>query len=153
MAVPSGGLLFSDYFLRSGVEDLAEWQAQSLEALKAAREAIRTIMDEAKSAAGMNESETERFVIDPLLDLLGWTNRLTQQNLSAVGRTDVPDYLLFQGNDELAAARSQPAQNRRYKLAACFLEGKAWQVPLDRARRFGPLDPNASLSQPRRGPV
>ena len=131
--MPTGGLLFSDYFLRSGVEDLPEWQAQTPTELDQAREVLTKIMDSAASAASMNESDTERLVIEPLLDLLGWTHRLTQQNLSPTGRTDVPDYLLFGSREDFARAQAQGAQNRRYRNGASFLEGKAWQVPLDRA--------------------
>ena len=93
--MPTAGLLFSDYFLRSGVEDLAEWRGQSPANIADARAALTVIVDAAAAAAGMNESSTERLVIEPILDLLGWRDRLTQQNLSPTGRSDVPDYLLF----------------------------------------------------------
>lgn len=131
--MPTGGLLFSDYFLRSGVEELPEWSGQSAEALRATLNALTEIIDRASAAASMNESETERLVIEPLLDLLGWTDRLTQQNLSPTGRSDVPDYLLFSSPSDIAAAQGNPAQSRRYRHGHTFIEGKAWQVPLDRA--------------------
>lgn len=74
--MPTGGLLFSDYFLRSGVEDLPEWQAQSAPALEEFRNRLTAILDGAADASSMNESETERFVLEPVLEILGWTARL-----------------------------------------------------------------------------
>ena len=40
-------------------------------------------------------SQTEDDLIWPVLARLGWTASLRQQNLSAYGRVDVPDGLLF----------------------------------------------------------
>lgn len=131
--MPTGGLLFSDYFLNSGVEDLPEWADQAPEDIAAARETIEQIVSSAADAASMNESETERLAVEPLLDLLGWSDRLTQQNLSAFGRSDVPDYLLFADPRSMEEARREPAQNRRYRYGRSFLEAKPWQVALDRA--------------------
>ncbi|MGI8705433.1 MAG: hypothetical protein ACR2JJ_06525 [Sphingomicrobium sp.] len=131
--MPTGGLLFSDYFLKSGVEDLPEWADQAAGDLAAARETIEQIISSAADAASMNESETERLVVEPLLDLLGWSSRLTQQNLSPFGRSDVPDFLLFADTRSMEQARLEPAQNRRYRYGRSFLEAKPWQVALDRA--------------------
>jgi hypothetical protein len=131
--VSSGGLLFSDYFLRSGVEDLPEWNAQSPDQISAAKESIKEIVGRAQEAAHPNESVTEQLAIEPILRLLGWDSWLRQQSLSPTGRTDVPDYLLFSDQAAQRRAEAIPQENRRYRLGATFLEGKKWDVPLDRA--------------------
>jgi hypothetical protein len=38
-----------------------------------------------------NESQTEDDLIWPILEILGWTASLRQQNLTPKGREDVPD--------------------------------------------------------------
>lgn len=131
--MPSTGLLFSDYFLRSGVEDLPEWRAQTADRIAASRRAIDAVVDALTQAANPNESVTERLALEPLLDHLGWTARLTQQSLSPTGRSDVPDYLLFRDDAARAEALRDPHEHRRYARAASFAEGKRWAAPLDRA--------------------
>ena len=131
--MPASGLLFSDYFLRAGVDELPEWQGQSAAAVATAGVAIRAVVDAFAPAAAPNESVTERLALEPLLDLLGWPARLTQQSLSPTGRSDVPDYLLFADGDARAAALTLPHDHRRYARAATFVEAKRWDAPLDRA--------------------
>ncbi|HEY0013098.1 MAG TPA: hypothetical protein VGB79_09635, partial [Allosphingosinicella sp.] len=78
------------------------------------------------------EAVTERDLIDPLLALLGWSDFLPQMKVSAKGRSDVPDYLLFANETaKLAASRVPAAQ--AYASGVSIVEAKAWAVQLDRS--------------------
>ena len=52
---------------------------------------MRTIFDDFPIGGSPNESQTENDLIWPVLERLGWTASLQQQDLSATGREDVPD--------------------------------------------------------------
>ena len=57
---------------------------------------LRSAFDKFPISQNTNESQTEDDLIWPVLSLLGWADVLRQQNLSAKGRDDVPDGVLFQ---------------------------------------------------------
>ena len=60
-----------------------------------------------------NEAETEAHLVFPVLEqVLGWTDWLPQQNLSATGRLDVPDALLFADAATLERAGGEPPWQR-----------------------------------------
>ncbi|SIN63981.1 hypothetical protein SAMN02745824_1326 [Parasphingorhabdus marina DSM 22363] len=88
----------------------------------------------AKFPTGTNENEdvTEDDLIVPILEILGWEHRLTEQNLSAKGRQDVPDWLLFIDEEQKQQASEHP-EYKRYEYGAALLEAKRWNRPLDRA--------------------
>jgi hypothetical protein len=84
------------------------------------------------------EAETEKELIWPLLEVIGWTDMSVQQNLSTKARDDVPDALLFGSADAKAkAAPLDPWQ--RFQHGLCVVEAKRWNRVLDRedARRKG----------------
>ena len=63
---------------------------------------------------------------------LGWTSHLRQQNLSPVGRQDVPDGLLFDSDATKRRANNFPVEWKRYGLGLAIIESKRWLRPLDR---------------------
>ena len=71
-------------------------------------------------------------MIWPVLARLGWTASLRQQNLSAYGRVDVPDGLLFADEAAKGQANGFAEEWRRYELGLAVVESKRWQRPLDR---------------------
>jgi len=83
--------------------------------------------------ARTNESQTEDDFIWPVLAALGWSESLRQQNLTVLGRDDVPDGLLFADSDAKASANAQGDQWRRYAHGLAVVESKRWARPLDRA--------------------
>lgn len=125
------GTLFSAYFLDEGITHGADWRIDAA-ALAQASEQITTLVDNFNDRAAPSEANTERDLIDPLLQLLGWCFSV-QEKASRAGRSDVPDYLLFLDDDAKAAAARlvQPAD--RYRLGASIVEAKAWGMPLDRS--------------------
>src|SRR3546814_13226901 len=82
-----------------------------------------------------NESQTEDDFIWPILAELGWSESLRQQNLSAGGRLDVPDGLLFIDDDAKDRANAQPEEWRRFEHGAAVVESKRWARPLDQIGR------------------
>ena len=71
-------------------------------------------------------------MIWPVLGQLGWTASLRQQNLSAHGREDVPDGLLFQDTAAKDRANGFPSEWKRYEFGLAVVESKRWLRPLDR---------------------
>lgn len=97
------------------------------------RAALTDILTRFPHASGPNEATTEQDLIWPILHLLGWTDYLTQQNLSGSGRVDVPDALLFIDAGAKAQANAHPEEWRRYAFGAAIVESKRWGRALDRA--------------------
>ncbi|WP_292469018.1 hypothetical protein [Mesorhizobium sp.] len=71
-------------------------------------------------------------MIWPILRALGWDQFLTQQNLTASGRQDVPDAVLFVDDAAKSRANAYPEEWRRYEFGAALVESKRWLRPLDR---------------------
>ncbi|TSD87553.1 restriction endonuclease [Mycobacterium sp. KBS0706] len=129
------GALFTRDFLKQGIIETQEWRGLGASALEQFASQVRTSFKQFPTAGAPNESQTEQDLIFPILDLLGWKDRLTQIRASVKGRSDVPDMLLFENADAKgkANAESEPAYKFRHGIAIC--ENKAWDVPLDRAGR------------------
>ena len=89
------GSLFANEFLRDAVTRLDDWRDIGDGTLATFEASVRDVFDGFPIAGSPNESQTEDDLIWPVLLQLGWTASLRQQNLSAHGRGDVPDGLLF----------------------------------------------------------
>ena len=126
------GSLFANDFLCESVAETSDWQAMDDAALGELEAALRAIFDSFPINKTPNESQTEDDLIWPVLRALGWTASLRQQNLSATGREDVPDGLLFA--DEAAKDRANGFSQdwKRYELGLAVVESKRWLRPLDR---------------------
>jgi hypothetical protein len=123
-----GGLFTRDW-LAEGVLEAPEWVDEPGKVLS---EQLAALVRATAGRSNPNEAETERDLIYPVLELLGWRHLSVQQNMSAKGRSDVPDALLFlDGESADAAARREPSA--RFELGACLVEAKRWGAPLDRA--------------------
>lgn len=121
------GSLFAHDFLTESVAELADWQA-----LDELGSALRDLFEHFPIAQTTNESQTENDLIWPILGHLGWTASLGQQNLSAQGRDDVPDGLLFADAAAKARANAFAEEYKRYEFGLAVVESKRWQRPLDR---------------------
>ena len=95
MVRPFEGSLFAEDFLRETIAELRDWRDLADEGLADLEAALRGLFNRFPTALSPNESQTEDDLIWPVLARLGWTASLRQQNLSARGREDVPDGLLF----------------------------------------------------------
>lgn len=126
----TSGALFTQDYLAEGIAATPNYRAVDVATMRAALEQILAGFPHADTP---NEATTESDLVWPILRLLGWTDFLTQQNLSAAGRVDVPDGLLFIDSDAKANANAHPEEWRRYEFGAAVLESKRWGRALDRA--------------------
>ena len=126
------GSLFASDFLCESVVDTLDWQAIDEGALDDLEAALRAIFDDFPFAGTPNESQTEDDLIWPVLRALGWSASLRQQNLSAAGREDVPDGLLFADEAAKGRANAFVQEWRRYEHGLAVVESKRWRRPLDR---------------------
>ena len=128
----SRGGLFADDFLRITIAESADWLALDDAALDSLERDLGALLARFPTESAPNERQTEDDLIWPVLARLGWTQSLRQQNLSARGRADVPDGLLFADEEAKARANALPEEWRRYGLGAALVESKRWGRPLDR---------------------
>ena len=93
---------------------------------------MRDVFDGFPIAGSPNERQTEDDLIWPVLLQLGWKASLRQQNLSAQGREDVPDGLLFTDAAAKDRANGFTEEWKRYEFGLAVVESKRWLRPLDR---------------------
>jgi hypothetical protein len=126
----TSGALFTQDYLVEGIASTAQYAATDIAAMRARLEAI---LSGFPFASKPNEATTEKDAIWPIMAALGWDEYLTQQNLSATGRVDVPDGLLFIDAAAKAKANEHPEEYKRYQHGAAVFEAKRWGRALDRA--------------------
>ena len=124
--------LFSNDFLRASISALPDWKMLSDEAIDHIASKLHDIFDRFPVDQTPNEVQTEDDLIWPILETLGWTASLRQQNLTRQGREDVPDGLLFGYQQSKGRANRFAQEGRRYGLGLAVVESKRWQRPLDR---------------------
>ena len=129
---PFQGSLFAHDFLHESVTRLNDWRDLDAASLDALEVSVRDVFARFPIAGSPNESQTEDDLIWPVLAHLGWTASLRQQNLSASGRQDVPDGLLFRDASVKDRANGFTDEWRRYELGLSVVESKRWGRPLDR---------------------
>ncbi len=126
-----GALLTRD-FLEAGITGMEEWEAFDDSALDALESALCEVFGRFPTDGTPNESQTEDDLIWPVLERLGWSAHLRQQNLSPRGRREVPDGLLFEDAAAKARANGLSSEWRRYAFGLAMVECKRWGLPLDR---------------------
>ena len=132
IATPFHGSLFANDFLQDSVTHLADWRNISAADLDTLEYSVRDVFNGFPSGGSPNESQTEDDLIWPVLAQLEWTASLRQQNLSAHGREDVPDGLLFPDAAAKDRANSFAEEWKRYEFGLAVIESKRWGRPLDR---------------------
>ena len=132
IATPFHGSLFANDFLQDSVTHLDDWRNISAADLDTLEYSVRDVFNGFPSGGSPNESQTEDDLIWPVLAQLGWTASLRQQNLSAHGREDVPDGLLFPDAAAKDRANSFAEEWKRYEFGLAVIESKRWGRPLDR---------------------
>jgi hypothetical protein len=142
------GSLFTRDFLAEGIMQEADWKHLSDAAAKAMAGKIEALLSRFPHSKKPNESQTEDDVVWPILAALGWSDHLRQQNLSARGRDDVPDGLLFPDADAKARANHEYEEWRRYEYGLAIVESKRWNAGSLEAVHFT-KNPSAALAQSR----
>jgi hypothetical protein len=126
-----GGNLFTDYFLREGMPQTAEWRALNPAELLHTADALRGHWRALAAMSAPNEATTERTLIEPAFALLGW--EFLPQQSAETRRRDIPDALLFRTHAAQAKAAAIKDPRRRYAEAAVVVENEARDTLLDRA--------------------
>ena len=126
----TSGALFTQDYLVEGINGTTQFRGVDV---ADARAKLTAIFAGFPHASGPNEATTEGDLIWPILNALGWSEYLTQQNLSASGRADVPDGLLFIDAAAKSSANAHPEEYKRYSHGAAIIESKRWGRALDRA--------------------
>ena len=126
------GSLFAQDLLDRSIADFPEWGAYDERDLAAFENEVPSLFERFPTDGKPNETQTEDDLIWPVLRLLGWTESLQQQNLSAKGRKDVPDGLLFEDAAVKDRANSLTEEWKRYEHGLAIVEAKRWNLPLDR---------------------
>ena len=129
---PFRGSLFAEDFLRESIAGIRDWEVIDDTALGGLEGGLRYAFERFPTDGTPNESQTEDDLIWPVLACLGWKASLRQQNLSARGREDVPDGLLFPDDAAKERANRLADDWRRYEHGLSVVESKRWQRPLDR---------------------
>jgi hypothetical protein len=128
-----GGLVTKD-FLVEGIAATDAWKRLDDLAGSGLEAELRRLVASVAKMRKPTEPDTESKLIWPVLGALGWADTLIQQNLSARGRQDVPDVLLFGDTETMDRATKLDAY-KRYALGLCVVESKRWGRPLDREDR------------------
>ena len=132
ITTPFHGSLFVNDFLCESITKLPDWQEIDDGMLDTFEVSSQDILNRFPTRGTPNESQTEDDLIWPVLGQLGWRASLRQQNLSAHGREDVPDGLLFADDVAKARANGFAEEWKRYEFGLAVVESKRWVRPLDR---------------------
>ena len=126
------GRLFTDYFLRDGIRDTAEWKSsvEDAEAFAAFRHGVRKRYETLSRSTDPNEAVTEQEMIRPILELLGWVDYLPQQG--SAGNEDIPDHLLFADGESKDRAIAERNPKHRFQYATVVQESKRFGLLFDR---------------------
>jgi hypothetical protein len=127
------GKLFAREFLEVGITETPAWGTQRATVLEGVRSNLTQRLARISAAREPNEAVTERQVIIPVLEALGWPAILPQQTVSRSRRLDTPDLLLFQSEEKADAAQQAANEADRYRHGVAIAESKRWDRALDRA--------------------
>ena len=126
----NGGLFTRD-FLIEGIRGTSAFIALNDAAVAVVRARVDALFASFGKLNNPTEAETEKELIWPLLEALGWADMSVQQNLSAKARDDVPDALLF-GSAEAKTKAAPLLPWQRFAHGLCVVEAKRWNRILDR---------------------
>ena len=134
---PFHGSLFANDFICESIVGTPDWKVIDDSEFDALEASARDIFNVFPIAGSPNESQTEDDLIWPVLTQLGWTASLRQQNLSAHGREDVSDGLLFRDAAAKDRANGFTEEWKRYEFGLAVVESKRWGRPLAPPRYSG----------------
>ena len=125
------GQLFKQYFLTDGIRETPEWREsmKHAEGFIAFTHAISTCFNNFSHFSNPNEAVTEKELICPVLEALGWTDYLPQQG--SARKEDIPDHLLFADAEAKKRAIARSTSEDRYKDALLVQESKRIARSLD----------------------
>ena len=125
--------LFSDHFLKARLPQWKEWQTNG--ELATFRKQLLSLYEPTKPILPfLNEPQTEKEFVQPVLDLLGYANSYIVQAPTQVGEhTNRPDYVLFPDQTTKNKAYKK-LKNNDYTLCVGVADAKYWERELDLAK-------------------
>ena len=125
------GQLFKQYFLTDGIRETPEWResVKNVDVFTGFIHDITTCFDNFSYFKNPNEAVTEKELICPVLEALGWTDYLPQQG--SARKEDIPDHLLFADAEAKKRAVSNTNSKDRYRDALVVQESKRFTRSLD----------------------
>ena len=123
-----GGRLFTEGFLCDRVSEMLEWSELDDATVDRFESRLQELWPTTDWSP--NETQTERVLIWPLLECLGWSHWLEQEPLGSDSR---PDGLLFCDQAKKELAEREQTGPARYRHGNVIVEAKKWRRPLDRA--------------------
>lgn len=126
-----GGLFTRDY-LTLGVRDTEAWKSLDAASVAAVDADLKAIFARFPVNKSPSEPRTEDDLIWKVLQRLGWSDYVRQQPLSAKGRENIPDGLLF-ADAEAKARSDKRISYEKYEEGLVVVESKKWNRKLDRA--------------------
>ena len=121
--------LFSDHFLKERLPEWKEWQTGK--ELADFRAKLLALYELKKSIlTNMNEAQTEKEFIQPVLDLLSYANSYIVQTDTKSGvQVNHPDYALYP--DVATKDKGYTTSGINYQNAIGIADAKYWERPLD----------------------
>jgi len=121
--------LFSDYYLSERLTDHPEWSADVSEPFQ---RALKLYKANKAALPKMNESQTEKEFIQPILsEVLGYQFDV-QHSEKQSGRLNIPDYIFFDDEESLKEAQAHREEKGKYYAEALALgDAKYWGRSLD----------------------
>ena len=125
------GQLLKQYFLTDGIRQTPEWRdaVKHADAFTGFIHDITTCFDNFSHSSNPNEAVTEKELICPVLEALGWADYLPQQG--AARNEDIPDHLLFSDPEAKRKASARKHPQDRFQDALVVLESKRVGRSLD----------------------
>ncbi len=142
----SGSLFTRDYLLE-GIARSEPWKALADSEVAKVKAALSKQAKTLLAINNPNEAQTEKSLIYPVLELLGWSDIEVQQTLSTKGRSQVPDALLFADTAARNSAVAEKDQWKRYQYGLSICEAKRWRRSLDRTDRRDPGEDGVPSTQ------
>jgi len=132
--------LFSDYYLTELIKDDKFWQESFRQAEEAHRKIKEIFQKAGENLAGLNEAETERRIIRPILDSFGHIYSL-QPSVDSPEGIRRPDFAFFVDTQTRDLAEREHKGKREF-FATCLAVGDAkhWDRALDKKTK-GSGDP------------
>ena len=125
--------LFSDHFLKARLPEWKEWNCDT--ELSDFRKKLVSLYESTKAILPkVNEAQTEKEFVQPVLDLLGYANSYIVQAPTKIGEhTNRPDYALFPDSTIKNKAYDKVKDND-YTLCIGVADAKYWERELDLAK-------------------
>lgn len=141
------GNLFTRDYLLEGIARTDQWKALKDKDFQDAKARLNELFATFTKNAKPNEAETEKDLIYPVLEVLGWSDISVQPNLSTKGRKQVPDALLLSDADAKAKAVAEEESWKSFRHGLAIVEAKRWETSLDRSPRGDQSVPATQMLQ------